>query len=122
MAASLFPSFAPLLRTLTDAELQAETAHPQRLLIGAGDHRQRRFEVAYAPFDHVNPGADVVIVGLTPGRQQMANALWAARRSLLSGRSEKQAAEDAKVFASFSGPMRSNLVAMLDSIGLAQLL
>ncbi|KQQ44619.1 hypothetical protein ASF58_20830 [Methylobacterium sp. Leaf125] len=62
----------------------------------------------------------VVIVGLTPGRQQMGNALIPARRSLLNGRTEAEAAEDAKVFASFSGPMRSNLVAMLDSIGLSR--
>ncbi len=118
MVQNLFSSFAPLLRSLTDAELQAEIARPQRLLIETGGSQSRVLEVAYAPFDHVNSRADVVIVGLTPGRQQMANALLAARRSLLQGRSEAQAAEDAKVFASFSGPMRSNLVAMLDSVGL----
>ncbi|GLS46938.1 uracil-DNA glycosylase family protein [Methylobacterium brachythecii] len=118
MTNSLFPTFAPLLRTLTTTELEAEIAQPRHLLIETGEARGKRIDVAYAPFDHVNLNADVVIVGLTPGRQQMRNALVAARRSLLNGRTEAQAAEDAKVFASFSGPMRSNLVAMLDSIGL----
>ena len=114
----LFSPFAPLLRTIADADLQAEIANPQRLLIEGGGEQGRALEVAYAPFDHVNLRAQVVIVGLTPGRQQMGNALMAARRSLLQGHSEARAAEDAKVFASFSGSMRSNLVAMLDSVGL----
>lgn len=118
MGNSLFSSFAPLLRTITTAELEAEIARPQRLLIETGTSPGRTFEVAYAPFDHVNACADVVIVGLTPGRQQMRNALIAARNSLQKGRTEAEAASDAKVFASFSGPMRANLVAMLDSIGL----
>jgi hypothetical protein len=120
MLPDLFSSFAPLLRTITDAELEAEIAKPQRLLIDAGGGCGRTLEVAYAPFDHVNRSAQVVIVGLTPGRQQMRNALLAARRSLLQGHDEARAADEAKVFASFSGPMRSNLVAMLDSIGLHQ--
>ncbi|KQP08303.1 uracil-DNA glycosylase family protein [Methylobacterium sp. Leaf93] len=120
MANNLFSTFAPLLRTITTIELEAEIARPQRLLIETGGSPGKMLEVAYAPFDHVNPGADVVIVGLTPGRQQMGNALIAARRSLQNGRTEAEAAEDAKIFASFSGPMRSNLVAMLDSIGLSR--
>ncbi|TXN17265.1 hypothetical protein FV219_00490 [Methylobacterium sp. WL122] len=122
MATSLFSSFVPLLRTITTTELEAEIARPQRLLVESDAARGRTLDVAYAPFDHVNLKADVVIVGLTPGRQQMRNALVAARQSLLRGRTEAEAAADAKVFASFSGPMRTNLVAMLDSIGLSRTL
>lgn len=122
MANSLFSSFAPFLRSVSEAELHTEIASPRRLLIEAGESRGRSFEVAYAPFDYVNPTARVVIVGLTPGRQQMTNALLAARKSLLLGHDEERAAKDAKVFASFSGPMRSNLIAMLDCVGLHQTL
>jgi hypothetical protein len=76
--------------------------------------------MVYAPFDHVNDSARLVIVGLTPGAQQAANALRAAQNALLSGDDNAKASERAKIFASFSGPMRSNLVAMLDDVGIAR--
>ena len=83
----------------------------------------RQVEMIYAPFDHVNQNARIVIVGMTPGRFQAAAALRAAQQALQSGRSVEQAAMEAKVFASFSGePMRGNLVRMLDLIGVAKLL
>jgi uracil-DNA glycosylase len=119
---NLFSSFAHLLRTITETELRAEIARPKRLLIDADEVRGKKLEIAYAPFDHVNVAAQIVIVGLTPGRQQMENALLAAWHSLKQGRSEADAMREAKVFASFSGPMRANLVAMLDTIGLNQVL
>ncbi len=50
----------------------------------------------------------------------MRNALVEARRHLMTGATEATAMERAKVFASFSGPMRRNLVAMLDKVGLAK--
>jgi hypothetical protein len=52
----------------------------------------------------------------------MRNALFEARRCLLSGSNDQEAMEKAKIFASFSGPMRTNLVAMLDSVGVNQAL
>ena len=117
MTHDLFSTFAPFLRTCTQSELLAEIEHPKQLLLAREDVRGRQIDVAYAPFDHVNQGADVVIVGLTPGRQQMRNALIEAQRCLKAGQSEQEAMKAAKVFASFSGPMRTNLVAMLDSVG-----
>ncbi|VFU09836.1 hypothetical protein [Methylocella tundrae] len=117
MDTNLFRQFVPVLRDMTDADLAIEIGRPQRLLIEDNIFRGKNIEVAYAPFDHVNLEAKIAIVGLTPGRQQMHNALFEARRSLLRGSSEEQAMRDAKIFASFSGPMRANLVAMLDSIG-----
>jgi hypothetical protein len=74
--------------------------------------------ISYAPFDYITPRAKVVIVGITPGAQQAANALAEARRQLLAGSTAEAALKAAKVFASFSGPRRTNLVAMLDYIGL----
>jgi len=118
----LFSGFAPLLRDMTEAELLAEIERPQRLLLDGGMAGGKRIEIAYAPLDHVNTDARIVVVGLTPGRQQMRNALMEARRCLRAGRSEADALAAAKVFASFSGPMRAHLVAMLDSIGVNRLL
>jgi hypothetical protein len=119
---NLFSRFAPLLRDMTEAELAAEIERPQRLLLGGAMAGRKRIEIAYAPFDHVNIDARIVVVGLTPGRQQMRNALMEARRCLRAGRTEADALAAAKVFASFSGPMRANLVAMLDGIGVNRLL
>lgn len=76
--------------------------------------------VYYSPFDYVRPTARVVIVGITPGAQQSGNALTAAHNALERGASLEDALRSAKDFASFSGAMRSNLVAMLDHVGVAQ--
>ena len=79
--------------------------------------QQHPLSVSYAPFDHITATASIVIVGITPGAQQATNALLAARSQILGGRSDAETLADAKTFASFSGPMRSNLVAMLDHLG-----
>lgn len=76
--------------------------------------------VYYAPFDWVNPGARVVLVGITPGRTQAVNALVEAKRQLTSGAAPEQALRSAKLTGGFSGAMRPNLTAMLDRIGLAK--
>lgn len=114
---SLFSKFAPLLRAMTETELSSEIEAPRILLIDSAVSTGKRVDVAFAPFDHVNLDAKIVIVGLTPGRQQMRNALVEAHRCLKTAHSYDDAMRSAKVFASFSGPMRTNLVAMLDSIG-----
>jgi hypothetical protein len=76
------------------------------------------FETIYAPFEHVNTGARVTIIGLTPGQAQMRIALEETLRALRSKVPWTQAIERAKYAASFGGPMRTNLVRMLDHIGL----
>jgi hypothetical protein len=80
--------------------------------------RSGPLSVVYAPFDFIPSDADLVIVGITPGRVQAENALQAARQALRAGTSHEEAARFAKLTGSFSGPLRSNLVAMLDHIGL----
>jgi hypothetical protein len=87
---------------------------PESLLMErAGD-----LSVYYAPFEYVNPTARLVLVGITPGIQQAENALASARASLTAGVSTSEALRIAKGVASFSGPMRTNLVRCLDAIGL----
>lgn len=76
----------------------------------------------YAPWDWVNTSAKVMLVGITPGRHQATEALREARRCLLGGSSNEEALRCADAVGSFSGPMRSNLVSMLDGIGLAEAL
>jgi hypothetical protein len=76
--------------------------------------------VYYAPFDLINSKARVVLVGITPGRTQAVNALLEAQRQLKLGSTPEVAIQMAKNTGSFSGGMRTNLVSMLDHIGLHQ--
>lgn len=80
------------------------------------------YDTFYAPFDYINQGAKIVIVGITPGQQQAANALKKSKEILSKGGTIEEAKKAAKVFASFSGAMRNNLVAMMDHIGLNKVL
>jgi hypothetical protein len=106
--------FAADVVAASENELRSDITLGGKLSLG----REGRLEVCYAPFEHVGRTARVVLLGITPGRQQATNALLEARRRLISGADHAAALAAAKAFASFSGPLRSNLVAMLDFIGL----
>lgn len=73
----------------------------------------------YAPSDHIERKARLVIVGIAPGMRQADSALSAAQAALRSGFDIATALRQAKLTGSFSGPLRTNLVAMLDAIGVA---
>lgn len=89
---------------------------PSELLI----EQSGKLSVYYAPFDYVNTQAKVVICGITPGRLQANLALEEANKKLNSSAGLNDAKRAAKETASFAGPMRENLIRMLDNIGLAQ--
>jgi hypothetical protein len=91
---------------------------PAELLLAS----EGNLQTFYAPFDHVNSGARIVLCGITPGLQQASRALDEARKQLRQGASIEQAKQAAKETASFAGPMRNNLTNMLDHIGLHRLL
>ena len=50
----------------------------ERLLM----ERSGPLDIFYAPFDYLNRDAKIVIIGITPGLQQMTNAIRAARTEL----------------------------------------
>jgi uracil-DNA glycosylase len=85
----------------------------------AADGPYRAF---YAPFDWINTQADVVIVGLTPGRQQALDAVLVLRQALLQGQTLEQAAALAKYSASFKGGMRKLGAQLMDHFQIHQLL
>ena len=91
---------------------------PAELLLAS----EGNLQTFYAPFDHVNTGARVVLCGITPGLQQASRALDEARKQLRQGASIEHAKQAAKETASFAGPMRNNLTSLLDHIGLQTLL
>jgi hypothetical protein len=105
-------------KTIASLPLRLEEDGPlPASLLMTSDHR---YAVYYAPFDHVTPTARIVLVGITPGRHQALEAISAARRMLLEGADHTSAMAQAKKVASFAGPMRANLVDLLDDIGVAK--
>src|SRR5579883_3166075 len=108
--------FASVITEATESEITSDVTLGGRLLLA----NQHPLTISYAPFEHIQRGARIAIVGITPGAQQARNALVEVRRQLAAGAGCASALSAAKTFASFSGPMRTNLVAMLDHIGLAR--
>lgn len=74
-----------------------------------GDYR-----AYFAPFDWINDAADIVIVGVTPGKQQALDALLTLRTALKSGHPVEEAARQSKNAASFKGGMRTLGARLMD--------
>ena len=81
--------------------------------------REGRLEVFYAPLHGVTSTARIVIVGLTPGRAQMVAAFRDARRLFLEGWRPPRLFHEVRRRIAFKDSMRTNLVGMLDRIGVA---
>jgi hypothetical protein len=113
---SLFHRFAPVVRALSPDELAGAPGVFDKLRIAS----EGPVTTCYAPFEYRNAAARVVIVGITPGRTQMLNALRECRRQLDRGADEITTLREAKLTGAFSGAMRPNLVALLDAIGIAR--
>ena len=74
-----------------------------------------QLSVVYAPVDHVNTRARIVLAGLTPSWQQTRAAYEA--HAELRDVPEDEAGLEIKRRSAFAGSMRDNLVAMLDELG-----
>ncbi|ELR64523.1 hypothetical protein C942_02336 [Photobacterium marinum] len=90
---------------------------PELLIEQSGDYQS-----FYSGFDHINTRAKLVIVGMSPGHTQAQKANIVAGNVLRAGGTAQQALEQAKKVASFSGPLRNNLVRLLNHIGIHDLL
>jgi hypothetical protein len=112
-----FDRWAEKVVKLPDDFPESAWPPPDWILFREGD-----LEVAYTPFDWVNTAARVALVGITPGRHQAWVAAVEAARALREGCSHEEALRRADASGSFSGPMRRNLVAMLDGIDLPDVL
>lgn len=100
------------------AQIEAYEPGGEQILTRLTLAQDDNLRVVYAPFDHIAPKADLVIVGITPGRTQAINSIIAAASAMRAGQDSTEALRLAKRVGSFSGSMRSNLVSMLDAIGL----
>ena len=72
--------------------------------------REDNIEIYYAPFDYINIKAKIMIVGITPGLQQMLQSFEAVNE----GRSLKEV----KDLSSFKGSMRTTLIKYLDALNI----
>lgn len=113
-----FERFATAIRGLPPGRLSRERLLDGEFLLT----REGRLSVYYIPFERTNPKARVMLVGITPGWTQMQLAFETARDALHAGVSRKDVFRAVEQAASFAGPMRSNLVRMLDALQLPSLL
>jgi hypothetical protein len=70
--------------------------------------KEGNVKVYYAPFDYINPKAKIMIVGITPGFQQMLQSF----QVINAGKSLKEV----KDLSSFKGSMRTTLIKYLDEL------
>ena len=70
--------------------------------------KEANIKIYYAPFDHVNSKAKIMIVGITPGLQQMLQSF----QVINDGKSLKKV----KDLSSFKGSMRTTLIKYLDEL------
>jgi hypothetical protein len=85
-------------------------------------HGDGDLSVCWAPFEYVAAEARIVVLGITPGRQQAENALAAFKGALAARMPLPEALRRAKLTGAFSGPMRANLITMLDHVGTQRVL
>lgn len=114
--------FAENIDSYSEIKIDNEIMKPNKFLLDFNNDINKNINIVYAPFDFINREAKIVIVGITPGKTQMRNAILEFRNQILKGENLEVALLAAKKFASFSGPMRVNLVRILDIIGVNGLL
>ena len=77
-------------------------------------NKDGNIEIYYAPFDYINSKAKIVIVGITPGLQQMLQSYEVINQ----GKSLKEV----KDLSSFKGSMRTGLIKYLDELKINDIL
>ena len=102
MDTKLFNRFAPVISSLSAAELEGSPSLNSKMRLA----QDGNIDVCYVPFDYLNPQARIVIVGITPGRTQMLNAIKEARRQLDKGADAETTLMAAKQTGAFSDPRR----------------
>ena len=76
--------------------------------------KENNIEIYYAPFNYINKKAKVMIVGITPGLQQMLKSFEAINQ----GKSLKEV----KNLSSFKGSMRTTLIKYLNELNINRIL
>jgi hypothetical protein len=99
---------------------QGETAAKNAETLLASDGRDQIF---YIPFEHVNTSARIVMVGITPGPEQIVLAYRTVSSKIKVGLADEKILVDAKKHGAFGGPtMRPKLLQMTKHFRFAELL
>ncbi|WP_300380144.1 hypothetical protein [Clostridium sp.] len=81
--------------------------------------KENNIEIYYSTHnDYLNKEAKILIIGITPGFQQMSTAMAMARKELELGSDIKKVQYKCKKAGRFSGVIRKNIISMLDDINL----
>ncbi|MFB8374118.1 hypothetical protein [Paenibacillus taichungensis] len=108
-----------LIDVMNSFPIQPKYSKAQLLIKGLKLSSAGEVEMFYSPHnEYINPSAKVMLVGITPGWQQMEIAYRTAIQVLKAHKSYEQACKEAKIAARMAGSMRSNLIQMLQEIGL----
>ena len=82
-------------------------------------HHDPDMQIYYAPHNEfINPGAKIVIVGITPGWSQTQCAYQTAKNGIEQHLTDEEICFRCKMDSRFAGAMRTNLIAMLNELGL----
>jgi hypothetical protein len=108
---------APFLPFIKSLDVKAQYDKSDFMIDELLMYKEGKITIYYAPFDYINQGAKVVLLGITPGWTQMHRALsYMIEQSQIM--STEKILKNVKQVASFSGPLRHHLVAMLDEMRL----
>lgn len=82
-------------------------------------YSDKGWQIYYAPHnEYINTKAKIMIVGITPGWSQTQKAYQLAKQNIDMGFSDEEICFECKIESRFAGPMRQNLIAMLDELDL----
>ncbi|UPM55397.1 hypothetical protein [Gottfriedia acidiceleris] len=115
LANSKFTKYKKLISSLSPS-LETSTLKNEKFLVDKDE--KKNLEIYYAPFEYINDRAKVIIVGITPGLHQMKQSYSTVIRLKDKEMNDEEILHEVKKNSSFEGPMRKNLIAMLDELEL----
>jgi hypothetical protein len=118
---SLFTSkIKDIMRLPRSGKLLKEDLLTETFLLHREKVSGKEMAIYYVPLEYVNVSAKVVLIGISPNWTQMETAYREVNRSLRAGLSIEEVLKRAGDRATFAGMTRTNLVKMLDGVGLAE--
>lgn len=115
LANAKFTKYKKLISSLSPS-LETSTLKSEKFLVDKDE--KKNLEIYYAPFEYINERAKVIIVGITPGLHQMKQSYSTVIRFKDTEMDDEEILHEVKKNSSFEGPMRKNLIAMLDELEL----
>ncbi|MEH7612400.1 hypothetical protein [Gottfriedia acidiceleris] len=115
LANSKFTKYKKLISSLSPS-LETSTLKSEKFLVDKDE--KKNLEIYYAPFEYINERAKIIIVGITPGLHQMKQSYSTVIRFKDTEMDDEEILHEVKKNSSFEGPMRKNLIAMLDELEL----